>query len=107
MVSMARILVHAIFPFELPGLPKMTQWWVPPSLEDDEHTKEKQKTAPGILSFYEIAIVKQTIRLGLHMCYIFLISWVSMETIYKTDHDAHLVNATHLERPNLYLMEIR
>ena len=83
-----RIYAHAIFPFELPGMQKMTQWHVPPNLEADLDMKEqiREHVDPPVSAFYQIPLVKLQIRLGIHLAYMALMSYISMETIYNTDH---------------------
>ena len=101
MFGMLRIYAHALIPFELPGLQKMTQWHVPSNLEDDFETKSiVLASLPPASAFYEIPMVKLQIRLGVHLAYIALLSYVSTETVYTTDHPVDHYELVHLEFHN-------
>ena len=96
-----RIMVGALMPFPVPAqlLAPITHWEIPLEKEDEFYVENRQLFrvdgdtttnlgVPSVSSFYRIPVVKQIVRLGMHLCYVAIMSWTTTETIYKTPIDA-------------------
>lgn len=72
------IILAAIVPIKIPGLPSMIKW-------DNDHGGADDLTDPPMLQLYRIPAVKSILRLTMHVLYTVFFSYAIMET--TTNHE--------------------